>query len=133
MWSRRPRQPHGHHDSQQQRQRGSEPGGRNPCTHKGHYRDYQPAETTGKGAGSGDDGTKCGTEAPGTEGAAQCRCALGEPSVRERGRQQAIVLIRVVSNLLSGYLLLLRQDDPGAIDRWVPVSWDLLRRRVQLV
>ena len=43
---------------------GASPAAAIPCTHKGHCRDYQPAETTAKGAGSGDDGTKRGTEAP---------------------------------------------------------------------
>jgi AcrR family transcriptional regulator len=49
------------------------------------------------------------------------------------GRRQAIVLIRVVSNLLSGYLLLQRQDDPAARGEMGPRELELLRRRVELV
>ena len=48
-------------------------------------------------------------------------------------RRQAIVLIRVVSNLLSGYLLLLRQDDPGLAKGMGSRELELLRRRVELV
>lgn len=47
-------------------------------------------------------------------------------------RRQAIVLIRVVSNLLSGYLLLLRQDDPGRTEEMGSRELELLRRRVEL-
>ena len=48
-------------------------------------------------------------------------------------RRQAIVLIRVISNLLSGYLLLLRQDDPGRTEEMGSRELELLRRRVELV
>jgi len=48
-------------------------------------------------------------------------------------RRQAIVLIRVVSNLLAGYLLLLRQDDLGGSERLDDRQLDLLRRRMELV
>ncbi len=47
-------------------------------------------------------------------------------------RRDAIVLIRVVSNLVAGYLLLLRQDDPSVHERLGPRELDLLRRRVEL-
>jgi len=47
-------------------------------------------------------------------------------------RREAIVLIRVVSNLISGYLLLLQQDDPAAHERLGPRELELLRRRVEL-
>jgi AcrR family transcriptional regulator len=48
-------------------------------------------------------------------------------------RREAIVLIRMLTNLLAGYLLLLRQDassDRGPLD---PHQIDLLRRRFALV
>ncbi|HVH65102.1 MAG TPA: TetR/AcrR family transcriptional regulator [Candidatus Acidoferrum sp.] len=48
-------------------------------------------------------------------------------------RRQAIVLIRVISNLLSGYLLLLRQDDVGRTAEMGSRELELLRRRVELV
>jgi AcrR family transcriptional regulator len=48
-------------------------------------------------------------------------------------QRQAIVLIRVVANLLSGYLLLLRQDDPGIAEGMGPRELELLRKRVELV
>jgi TetR/AcrR family tetracycline transcriptional repressor len=47
-------------------------------------------------------------------------------------RREAVVLIRVVSNLVSGYLLLLRQDDPAVQERLGPRELELLRRRVEL-
>jgi TetR/AcrR family tetracycline transcriptional repressor len=47
-------------------------------------------------------------------------------------RREAIVLIRVVSNLVSGYLLLLRQDDPAVRERLGTHELELLRRRVEL-
>jgi AcrR family transcriptional regulator len=47
-------------------------------------------------------------------------------------RRQAIVLIRVVSTLLSGYLLLLRQPDPAAARGMGRRELELLRRRVEL-
>ena len=47
-------------------------------------------------------------------------------------RRQAIVLIRVVSNLLAGYLLLLRQDATSDAVRLDPLQLDLLRRRIEL-
>jgi AcrR family transcriptional regulator len=46
-------------------------------------------------------------------------------------RRQAIVLIRVVSNLLSGYLLLLRQEDGSQVSEMSARVMDLLRRRVE--
>lgn len=49
------------------------------------------------------------------------------------GRREAIVLIRVVLNLLSGYLLLLRQDDRAAAHGMGSRELELLRRRVELV
>jgi TetR/AcrR family transcriptional regulator, tetracycline repressor protein len=48
-------------------------------------------------------------------------------------RRDAIVLIRVVSNLISGFLLLLRQDDPTEGKRLGPREMELMRRRVELV
>jgi AcrR family transcriptional regulator len=48
-------------------------------------------------------------------------------------RRQAIVLIRVVSNLLSGYLLLLHQDQSASAEGMTPREMELLRRRVELV
>jgi len=48
-------------------------------------------------------------------------------------RREAIVLIRVISNLLAGYLLLLRQADPAVPERLGPQELELLRRRVELV
>lgn len=46
-------------------------------------------------------------------------------------RREAIILIRMISNLLAGYLLLLRQGTPSeAID---PHQLDLMRRRFELV
>jgi TetR/AcrR family transcriptional regulator, tetracycline repressor protein len=48
-------------------------------------------------------------------------------------RRDAIVLIRVVSNLISGFLLLLRQDDPTAGKRLGPREMELMRRRIELV
>jgi AcrR family transcriptional regulator len=47
-------------------------------------------------------------------------------------RREAVVLIRVVSNLLSGYLLLLRQDDPAVREQLGAQDLELLRRRVEL-
>lgn len=48
-------------------------------------------------------------------------------------RREAVVLIRVLSNLVSGYLLLLRQDDPAIREQLGPRELELLRRRVELV
>ena len=48
------------------------------------------------------------------------------------GRRQAIVLIRVVSNLLSGYLLLMSQEDRSAFEGLGERDLELLRRRVEL-
>jgi TetR/AcrR family transcriptional regulator, tetracycline repressor protein len=45
------------------------------------------------------------------------------------GRREAIVLIRMLSNLLAGYLLLLRQSAPVPLDAR---EHDLLRRRLAL-
>jgi len=47
-------------------------------------------------------------------------------------RREAVVLIRVVSNLISGYLLLLSQDDPAVRERLGTHELELLRRRVEL-
>ena len=47
-------------------------------------------------------------------------------------RREAIVLIRVVSNLLSGYLLLLSQDTPSP-EAAGPHEIELVRRRMELV
>jgi TetR/AcrR family tetracycline transcriptional repressor len=47
-------------------------------------------------------------------------------------RREAVVLIRVVSNLISGYLLLLSQDDPAVPQRLGTHELELLRRRVEL-
>jgi TetR/AcrR family transcriptional regulator, tetracycline repressor protein len=46
------------------------------------------------------------------------------------GRREAIVLIRMISNLLAGYLLLLRQGGPMPVDEH---QMDLLRRQFVLV
>jgi TetR/AcrR family transcriptional regulator, tetracycline repressor protein len=47
-------------------------------------------------------------------------------------RRQALVLIRVVSNLLAGYVFLLRQDESADHPRLDARELDLLRRRVEL-
>ncbi len=47
-------------------------------------------------------------------------------------RRQAIVVIRVVSSLLSGYLLLLRQNDPALSGQVSPSEMAALRKRVEL-
>jgi len=47
-------------------------------------------------------------------------------------RREAVVLIRVVSNLLSGYLLLLSQDEPAVQEQLGSQELELLRRRVEL-
>lgn len=47
-------------------------------------------------------------------------------------RREATILIRVLSNLLSGYLLLLRQDDPAAMENLNPRDRDLLVKRFEL-
>jgi AcrR family transcriptional regulator len=47
-------------------------------------------------------------------------------------RRQAVVLIRVISNLLSGYLLLMRHSGPNVPEQMDPQDLDLLRRRVEL-
>ena len=49
------------------------------------------------------------------------------------GRRDAIVRIRMISNLLAGYLLLLRQGGPPAGIVLDPPQMDLLRRRFELV
>ena len=46
-------------------------------------------------------------------------------------RREAIVLIRVLSNLLSGYLLLLSQETPSP-EAMGPQEVDLVRRRMEL-
>ena len=48
-------------------------------------------------------------------------------------RREAIVLIRVVSNLVSGYLVLQREDDPAMRERLGPREMELLRKRMELV
>ncbi len=48
-------------------------------------------------------------------------------------RREALVLIRVMSNLLAGYLLLLRQGAPPDGVRVDPQQLDLFRRRWELV
>jgi AcrR family transcriptional regulator len=48
-------------------------------------------------------------------------------------RRQAIVLIRVISNVLAGYLLLLRQDAVPGSARPDAREVDLIRRRFELV
>lgn len=48
-------------------------------------------------------------------------------------RREAIVLIRVVTNLLSGYLLLQREDDPAFREQLGPGGLELVRRRMELV
>ena len=47
-------------------------------------------------------------------------------------RRQAVVLIRVVSNLVSGYLLLARQGRPEVLEQLDSHALDLMRRRVEL-
>src|SRR5437879_11503674 len=47
-------------------------------------------------------------------------------------RRDGIVLIRVISNLLAGYLLLLRQDDATAPEQLGPREVELLRKRMEL-
>lgn len=48
-------------------------------------------------------------------------------------RREAIVLIRIVSTLMSGYLLLLRQGDPSAQLGVGPRELELMRKRMELV
>lgn len=48
-------------------------------------------------------------------------------------RREAIILIRMISNLLAGYLLLLRQGAPPEAASVDPHQLDLLRRRFELV
>jgi len=48
------------------------------------------------------------------------------------GRREAIVLIRMISNLLAGYLLLLQQDTPSEAMPVDAHQMDLLRRRFAL-
>jgi len=48
-------------------------------------------------------------------------------------RREAIVLIRMISNLLAGYLLLLQQGAPPDAPALDPHQLDLLRRRFALV
>lgn len=47
-------------------------------------------------------------------------------------RRDAIVLIRVASNLMAGHLLLFRQEDPPVWERLSPEDLDLVRRRIEL-
>jgi AcrR family transcriptional regulator len=49
------------------------------------------------------------------------------------GRREAIVLIRMISNLLAGYLLLFQQGDAASLTAIDPQELDLLRRRFALV
>jgi AcrR family transcriptional regulator len=49
------------------------------------------------------------------------------------GRREAIILIRMISNLLAGYLLLLRQGTPSGTRPLDAHQVDLLRRRFVLV
>jgi AcrR family transcriptional regulator len=48
-------------------------------------------------------------------------------------RRQAIVLIRVISNLVAGYLLLTRQDTPLPGRQLTPREIELVRKRFELV
>ena len=48
------------------------------------------------------------------------------------GRREAIVLIRMISNLLAGYLLLLQQGAPSEFTQIDPQQIDLLRRHFAL-
>jgi AcrR family transcriptional regulator len=48
------------------------------------------------------------------------------------GRREAIVLIRMISNLLAGYLLLLQQGTPAEVAPLDAHQLDLLRRRFAL-
>ena len=48
-------------------------------------------------------------------------------------RRRAMVLIRVVSNLLAGYLLLLRQGDPAAAAQLGPRELEVLRKQFELI
>jgi TetR/AcrR family tetracycline transcriptional repressor len=48
-------------------------------------------------------------------------------------RRQAIVLIRLISNLVAGYLLLTRQGDPAAVQQLTPREIELVRKRFELV
>ena len=48
------------------------------------------------------------------------------------GRREAIVLIRMISNLLAGYLLLMQQGAPPDALRLDPHRIDLMRRRMVL-
>ena len=47
-------------------------------------------------------------------------------------RREAVVLIRVVSNLLSGYLLLQGEDDPALRQRLEAGEVELIRKRMEL-
>ena len=47
-------------------------------------------------------------------------------------RREAIVLIRMISNLLAGYLLLLQQGTPAGVALPDPHTLDLMRRRFAL-
>jgi AcrR family transcriptional regulator len=47
-------------------------------------------------------------------------------------RRDAIVLIRVVSNLLSGYLLLMRAGEPVVAEHFDAQGLDLVRRQIEL-
>lgn len=47
-------------------------------------------------------------------------------------RREAVVLIRVVSNLLAGHLLLFRQEDRPVEERFSPEELELVRKRVEL-
>jgi hypothetical protein len=48
------------------------------------------------------------------------------------GRREAIVLIRMISNLLAGYLLLLQENAPSDFTQLDSRQVDLLRRRFAL-
>ena len=47
-------------------------------------------------------------------------------------RRHAVVLIRILSNLVSGYLLLMRQGRIEIMQELDAQGWDLLRRRTEL-
>jgi TetR/AcrR family transcriptional regulator, tetracycline repressor protein len=48
-------------------------------------------------------------------------------------RRQALVLIRVISNLIAGYLLLTRQDSPSTAPQLTPREIELVRKRFELI
>jgi hypothetical protein len=47
-------------------------------------------------------------------------------------RREAVVLIRVVSNLLFGYMVLLREDQPGVPEIPDPQQMELVRKQMEL-